>query len=465
MPFSVGEGGTSGAPPAGSVDTEQLADGAVTVVKIGATGTPDETTFLRGNGVWATPAGVGEHDHDADYAAIDHNHDADYAAASHNHDGSYYTESEVDALLASAGAVNPGTAAGRLTASSTEAVPSSSQTAKTSIYYRRTGRNGRYLALYTSAAWHLRAVPENTEAVKVTTANTTGTTANGSPIITGISADQIEQLAVGMALTHGNFSGTPTISSMDATTVTMSGNATADGTPTDLVFKVPAETNFGIFAYWSVDKIRYRKLIWTDSTFGAGAAGYTLADQDGARVLDGAPEYLYIGKWRTTTTAGQTECSYGSAAVGGGQANVLGCNVYNRVKKTLFIRSTTDSYSYSTLQWRAAENSATYRAVVVAAEQSEARAFYAGAATTTVANNSAFFGIGVNSTTAMTGLPTTGQTTGAVSVRASAAPELAPGAHFITALESGAGGGTQTLYGDAGNANYYQTGLEVEIWF
>ena len=30
-----------------------------------------------------------DHDHDADYAAIDHDHDAEYAAINHNHDGVY----------------------------------------------------------------------------------------------------------------------------------------------------------------------------------------------------------------------------------------------------------------------------------------------------------------------------------------------------------------------------------------
>jgi hypothetical protein len=37
-----------------SVVTGNLVDGAVTVPKIGATGTPDDTTFLRGDGAWAT---------------------------------------------------------------------------------------------------------------------------------------------------------------------------------------------------------------------------------------------------------------------------------------------------------------------------------------------------------------------------------------------------------------------------
>lgn len=40
-----------------AVTTGKLADGAATVTKIGATGTPGATTFLRGDGTWAVPAG------------------------------------------------------------------------------------------------------------------------------------------------------------------------------------------------------------------------------------------------------------------------------------------------------------------------------------------------------------------------------------------------------------------------
>jgi hypothetical protein len=39
-----------------AVTTGKLANGAATVPKIGATGTANATTFLRGDGVWATPA-------------------------------------------------------------------------------------------------------------------------------------------------------------------------------------------------------------------------------------------------------------------------------------------------------------------------------------------------------------------------------------------------------------------------
>jgi len=41
----------------GGISTPKLADKAVTVAKIGATGTPDATTALFGDGTWKVPGG------------------------------------------------------------------------------------------------------------------------------------------------------------------------------------------------------------------------------------------------------------------------------------------------------------------------------------------------------------------------------------------------------------------------
>lgn len=43
-----------------SVDTAQIVDGAVTIAKIDATGTPGSGNFLRGDGQWVAPAGGGD---------------------------------------------------------------------------------------------------------------------------------------------------------------------------------------------------------------------------------------------------------------------------------------------------------------------------------------------------------------------------------------------------------------------
>jgi len=53
----------------GQVDTGGITDASVTVAKIDATGTPSGTTFLRGDGAWATPAG-GSGLSDGDYGDV-----------------------------------------------------------------------------------------------------------------------------------------------------------------------------------------------------------------------------------------------------------------------------------------------------------------------------------------------------------------------------------------------------------
>lgn len=65
--------------------------------------------------------GGGEHNHDADYAAVDHNHDADYSAIGHNHNLADLAEKSYNSLtdkptLGDAAAKNVGTGAGDVAA-------------------------------------------------------------------------------------------------------------------------------------------------------------------------------------------------------------------------------------------------------------------------------------------------------------------------------------------------------------
>jgi len=54
MGINTGWGGGGGAVADGSITTAKLDDGAVTVPKISATGTPGSSNYLRGDGVWAS---------------------------------------------------------------------------------------------------------------------------------------------------------------------------------------------------------------------------------------------------------------------------------------------------------------------------------------------------------------------------------------------------------------------------
>lgn len=57
--YALAQGITSNQIRDGAITTPKIANGAVTIAKIGASGTPNSTTFLRGDGSWAAPPGGG----------------------------------------------------------------------------------------------------------------------------------------------------------------------------------------------------------------------------------------------------------------------------------------------------------------------------------------------------------------------------------------------------------------------
>lgn len=195
-------------------------------------------------------------------------------------------------------------------------------------------------------------------------------------------------------------------------------------------------------------------LAWTSDTARATA----LTTLNGVLVLTGTTTKRYVGSFRTTGVAGQTEDSF---------ANRLVWNYYNRVARPGRAIDTTDSWNYSTATWRQARATGTNQVGFVVGFQEDAiSADVLHLAANDGASVAAATGIGLDSTSApaTSSRMTRSRPPGAaVSSGMSASFETIPaiGYHTLVWLErDDTGGGTTTFYGDAGTTTV-QSGLGV----
>ena len=205
---------------------------------------------------------------------------------------------------------------------------------------------------------------------------------------------------------------------------------------------------------------------WTSDT--ARSAGTALVMVNGillnnASITNGpaASRGTYVGTTRSAADAA-LYWLYGSAVALGGASLLAVWNCYNRVNVGSTTSDTTDSWTYATNTWRAANNSTTNMRAqyVVGLAEDSVSAVYCAIASHSSAGVAAA-GVGVNSTTAFSG--TTAYNAAATALAVSAAYSGVPGIgfNFISALEN-ASGATSTFYGDIGTA-YIQSGLHVQL--
>ncbi len=235
---------------------------------------------------------------------------------------------------------------GRLTLSSGTCTPTSNITGATTLYWTPCGA-GDQIGLYDGTEW--QSVAQAQVSIKLTDASQSGTTTSGSKVITGLT--DTSQLIVGAKASGTGVASGATISSIDsATQVTLSANSTASGTVT-VTFKVPASTVFDVFGYLSSGALKLMIVPWTNTTTRATS----LTTQDGIYVESGAATRRYLGTCETTATDGQSEFSFGSAASGGGTANLLCFNYYNRKQLRPLVIDNHVSYPDSTTALHAAD--------------------------------------------------------------------------------------------------------------
>jgi hypothetical protein len=323
---------------------------------------------------------------------------------------------------------------GRLSAATGVFVPTTSILAATSVYWT-IGGLGNQIALYDGiASWISVASPEKSVPL---TQTQTGTTSNGSKVITGLT--DTSQLVAGQKASGTGVGVGAVISTVDSPTqVTLSVNSTA-GAAVSITFKCPASTVYDVVGVLTSGALKLLLIAWTNATTRAVA----LTTQDGIWVLSStipAGIARYLGTICITATDGQTEFSFGGANT---PANLLVWNEQNRRRFQPFFLDAGAPYTYNSATPRPAGGSSSFRITYVAGlAEDQVIASYQDFVSPAV-NGAARIGIGLDSTSAFGG--TTGyvlQDATAVvasSIRGFYCGIPAAGSHFFEALEQADG--------------------------
>lgn len=223
---------------------------------------------------------------------------------------------------------------------------------------------------------------------------------------------------------------------------------------------VTANLPYDVFGYLDSGALAIEKLAWTNTT--TRATGISL--QDGRYCKTGDKTRLYLGTFLTISTSATCD-TRGNASQAGGKRFLW--NMYNRVMRPMDVIDTTDSWSYTTNTWRQA-NGASGNQVefVVGLAEDLARAQILCSVAISNNGGSAYVGVGIDSTTAPSGIIQGGFNSSATETIISpvaAHHQLIPavGYHYFAWLEKGTTG-TVTFEGDqAGNG--YQSGMTAFV--
>lgn len=216
--------------------------------------------------------------------------------------------------------------------------------------------------------------------------------------------------------------------------------------------------NYDVFAcYGSGTPALALSAAWTNDTTRADA----LALQDGMPVKSADHTCLHVGMIRASGTNQTADSGGGGTSEVGGTRFVW--NRYNQVRRSLAVIDTTDSWTYGSStphQANAAAGNKVEYVCGLAGASVEARVL--GNATAVISVTSPQAGIGVDATTAFSGLAgEAGNGSVTVGIASFYEGPTPLGYHYIAWLEATVGG-TATFFGDAGLANF-QSGLYVSI--
>lgn len=364
---------------------------------------------------------------------------------------------------------------GRLTLQSGTAVPTSSQSAQTTVYFTPYLGNRSMLYDTTAARWYVRIFSEASVSVPATLFRLFDVFAYW----TG-SALALE--TVNWNQTTGTITGataaTPCV-------ITSNGHGLSNG---DLVGIAGIVGTLGTNASDGVNGTVWRAANVAANTFeleGSRTGGLTytsggtwykipqtrttaLTTQDGIYAKSGDTSRRYLGTGMTTGTSGQTETVFGTDDT---PASWLLWNYHNRVSVELRLHDTTDSWTYTTAAYRAANGRGKLNriGVVCGVNEEMLSAETYGAATdssvtpgaTTVTTGMDLDGFATNDAFRPSAIGGSGSVTVMI---ARYAEYVGIGFHFLGWLEhsDGAGAGTTTWYGDGGDPTRFKSGMMAQ---
>jgi hypothetical protein len=178
---------------------------------------------------------------------------------------------------------------------------------------------------------------------------------------------------------------------------------------------------------------------------------------------------VYVGTISTSASGanGQLNMMFAPAAAAGGSANRLDVwNMYNRVDIAAMCRDSTDSWTYTTATWRAANASNSNRITVVCGMNEDAIDALTNATATNGTQCVVRSAVGLDSTSVISGFPAIYRVNATVfgngpALRGSYSGLVGLGSHFLQWLEHSQAAGATTWYGDNAEPLDFQAGLAV----
>lgn len=213
---------------------------------------------------------------------------------------------------------------------------------------------------------------------------------------------------------------------------------------------------------WSSDTARATALEYKNG-FRCNAASMTAKFDTSASTLTIAQDRgILVGTVRMSADGVTKWVANPAAAAGGGNCQLLLRNAYNRLPAVAISRDSTDTWTYATATWRAANGNNSNRVTAVFDDNDEVvRATYAAIAKNSGGAEIGSVGIGLDSTSAFTGLTGVAGVGSFVTAISTYVGLPGSGLHFFQGVEF-ASGSTVTFAGDNALATSYQSGVVLE---